>query len=507
MMLDRSLAKDGSGYAEDSVREICRRAEAGSRVTFVSGVFNIIHPGHLRLLKFAAEVGDILVVGVIPDGSRGVTLPAEMRLDAVRAISFVHYALLLPEEVADFIRRLKPHFVVKGKEYESRENPEQEAVASYGGALLFSSGEARFSSLDLLHREYFEGSYSPVVKPQDYPVRHGFAVADLIPLLSRLAGMRVLVIGDVILDEYVSCDPIGMSQEDPTIVVTPIESKTFMGGAGIVAANASGLGADVTFVTVLGEDERAEFARDSLAKLGISTHAFADETRPTTLKQRFRAHGKTLLRVNHLRQHAVAAETATRIVATVERLLDRTDLVLFADFNYGCLPQMVVDGVVAAASRRGLMMAADSQASSQLSDISRYKRMRLITPTEREARLAMSDTDSGLVVLAEQLQKKANAENVIVTLGSEGLLMHALDNGVYRTDRLPAFNNAPKDVVGAGDSFFTCASMALCIGVDIWQSAYLGSLAAACQVTRVGNVPLTVADLLAEIEAPTLGAG
>jgi sugar/nucleoside kinase (ribokinase family) len=119
----------------------------------------------------------------------------------------------------------------------------------------------------------------------------------------------------------------------------------------------------------------------------------------------------------------------------------------------------------------------------------------------------MSDTDSGLVVLAEQLQKKANAENVIVTLGSEGILMHAPDNGVYRTDRLPAFNNAPKDVVGAGDSFFTCASMALCIGVDIWQSAYLGSLAAACQVTRVGNVPLSAADLLAEIDAPTFGAG
>lgn len=480
-------------------------AKDGRRVTFVSGIFNIVHPGHLRLLKFAAELGDILVVGVIPDGSRGVTLPAAMRLEAVRAISLVDHALLLPEAPEQFIRRLQPHFVVKGKEYEARENPEREAVATYGGALVFTSGEVRFSSLDLLHREYIEANYSPVDKPLDFPERHGFRVAGLTSMLSRFAGLRVLVIGDVILDEYVSCDPLGMSQEDPTIVVTPIASKIFMGGAGIVAAHANGFGGNVTFVTVLGEDERASLVLGMLENHGIATHAFSDATRPTSLKQRFRAQGKTLLRVNHLRQHAIRTETASAMVRTVEGLLDATDLVLLADFNYGCLPQSVVDAVVAAASRRGVMMAADSQASSQLSDISRFRGMRLITPTEREARLALRDTESGLVVLAEALQKRADAENVVVTLGAEGLLLHALENSAYRTDRLPAFNTAPKDVVGAGDSFFTCAAMALCAGVDIWQSAYLGSLAAACQVARLGNVPLSVSDLLAEIEAPGLG--
>ncbi len=485
--------------AAEIVRQI--RATPG-RITFVSGNFNIVHPGHLRLLKFAAEAGDLLVVGLTPDGTPGVTVPAEMRLEAVRAISIVDYALLLPEPAADFIRRLQPHSVVKGKEYETRDNAEQGAVASYGGALLFSSGETRFSSLDLLHREYFETSHSPVEKPLDYPRRHGFRIADLAGVLTRFSGLRVLVIGDLILDEYVSCDPVGMSQEDPTIVVTPIESKTFMGGAGVVAAHARGIGANVTFVTILGQDERAAFARASLETLGITAHVFADETRPTSLKQRFRAHGKTLLRVNHLRQHAIGSEIAARMIGLVSELMDSTDLVLFADFNYGCLPQPVVDGIVAAAARRGVMMAADSQASSQISDISRYRGMRLITPTEREARLALRDTEAGLVVLAEALQQKAGAENVVVTLGAEGLLLHALDNGAYRTDRLPAFNTAPKDVAGAGDSFFTCASMALCAGVDIWRSAYLGSLAAACQVARVGNIPLSIADLMAEIEAP-----
>jgi len=486
---------------EGVLREIRARVAGGKRITFVSGIFNIVHPGHLRLLKFAAEVGDVLVVGVMPDRWRGVTLPAAMRLEAVRAISIVDFVVQLDGPPVDFIRELHPQFVVKGKEYETVENPEKVALDEYGGELLFSSGEARFSSLDLLHREYFEANYSPVHKPQDYPARHGFRVPELTSVMPRFAGLRVLVIGDVILDEYVSCDPLGMSQEDPTIVVTPIESKTFLGGAGIVAAHASGLGAEVTFVTVLGDDGRAEFARDKLENFGVKACAFIDPTRPTSLKQRFRAQGKTLLRVNHLRQHAVGRDTALRMVESVEKLLETADLLLFADFNYGCLPQPVVDGIAAAAERQGVMMAADSQASSQVSDISRFRGMRLITPTEREARLAVRDTDSGLVVLAEHLQKRADAENVIVTLGAEGILLHALDDDVYRTDRLPAFNTAPKDVAGAGDSFFTCAAMAMCIGVDIWRSAYLGSLAAACQVSRVGNIPVTVSDLVAEIEA------
>jgi sugar/nucleoside kinase (ribokinase family) len=111
--------------------------------------------------------------------------------------------------------------------------------------------------------------------------------------------------------------------------------------------------------------------------------------------------------------------------------------------------------------------------------------------------------NSGLVVTAEALRRKAEADNVVITLGSEGLLVQADDSTGPTTDRLPAFNTSPKDSAGAGDSFLTCSALALASGVDIWQSVYLGSLAAACQVGRVGNIPLTAAELRAEINNPT----
>ena len=127
--------------------------------------------------------------------------------------------------------------------------------------------------------------------------------------------------------------------------------------------------------------------------------------------------------------------------------------------------------------------------------------MRLLAPTEYEARLATRDFTSGLVVLAEQLRAKADAEQVFLTLGAEGLLIHApsRDAGEYITDQLPAFNRAPKDVAGAGDSLLICASMSLAAGADVWRGAYLGSIAAACQVGRVGNFPVTAEELTTEL--------
>ena len=486
----------------DILAEIGKRARRAQRVVFVSGNFNVVHPGHLRLLQFAAESGDFLVVGVHDNSSPGAKLPEAMRLEGVRAISFVKYAFILNEAPEEFIAKLRPAVVVKGKEYETRQNAEQAVVESYGGELRFGSGEVRFSSLDLLHREYFEANYSSIRKPVDFAERHGFGIPDLKGKLVRFKSLRVAVIGDLIVDEYIDCDPLGMSQEDPTIVVTPIEKTRFIGGAGIVAAHARGLGASVHYYSVTGNDETAQAATQMLTSHGVDHTIIEDDSRPTTLKQRFRAAGKTMLRVSHLRQHEIRPDLSAKILEAVEARMADTDLIIFSDFNYGCLPQSLVDQIVALGSQRGISMVADSQASSQLSDVSRFVGMSLITPTEREARLALRDSSSGLAVIAEVLRKKSKAGNVVITLGSEGVLIHALNASGWVTDQLPAFNSAPRDAAGAGDSFLTCASMALCAGLDIWQAVYLGSLAAACQVSRVGNTPLSQPDLFAEIDHP-----
>ena len=490
------------GSNVDAVLEAIRRgAGAGRRVVFVSGNFNIVHPGHVRLLQFAAECGDFLVVGLNPDAATGVTVPADMRLEGVRAIGIVNYAFVLSEAPQFFIERLKPQVVVKGKEFEEKYNAEKAVVENYGGELLFGSGEVRFSSLNLLQRELLETNYSSIEKPLDFPQRHGFDMQQLIGLVRKLKGMRVIVVGDMIVDEYITCDALGMSQEDPTIVVTPIKKDVFIGGAGIVAAHARGLGADVTYFGVVGDDATAKYAGTTLDRFHVKARLFSDESRPTTLKTRYRANGKTLLRVSELRQHDVSRHLAEQLCDEVVRASQSCDLLIFSDFNYGCLPQVAVDCIVHKCRERGVVMVADSQASSQIGDVSRFHGMRLLAPTEYEARLATRDFSSGLPVLAESLRAKADAQDLLLTLGAEGLLIHARsdEGNEYITDNLPAFNRAPKDPAGAGDSLLTCASMSLVAGANIWQSAYLGSVAAACQVGRVGNSPLSADELITEL--------
>lgn len=489
-----------SSTHSDFIETIRKELQPDQRIGFLSGNFNVVHPGHLRILKFAADNCDVLIIGVNPDTSSGVTIPADLRIEGLNAISMVTHAILLEEPPEDFILRLKPSVVVKGKEYEKRYNPEQAAVDSYGGQMMFSSGEMRFASINLLQREYFETNFSTIQHPRDFQTRHNFSAESLLPILSKFSDLRVVVIGDLIVDTYINCDPLGMSQEDPTIVVTPIEEKTFVGGAGIVAAHARSLGANVRFLSVGGGDQCSQFAHENLNSLGVDCHILTDTTRPTTHKRRYRALGKTLLRVNQLRQHAISLDIQNALMKLLSEHLPDTDLLLFSDFNYGCLPQKIVDSASEAGMQHKVMMGADSQASSQMSDISRFKNMNLITPTEREARMAIRDHESGLAVIGEKLQETAEAKSVVMTLGGEGLLIHSTDEGGrFATDRLPAFNTAPKDVAGAGDSFFTCASMALCTGADIWRSSYLGALAAGCQVSRVGNTPLMLRELAAEL--------
>lgn len=488
---------------DETVAEVRRRAGKGKRIVFVSGNFNIVHPGHLRLLQFAVDCGDFLVVGVTGDATPAVTIPAELRLAGINAIGMVGYAFLLKERPESFIAKLKPAVVVKGKEYEHRHNLEREAVAKYGGRLLFSSGEVRFSSLDLLQRELLETNFSSIRKPLDFPRRHGFEFGDLINVVQRFKNLRVVVMGDLIVDEYINCEPLGMSHEDPTIVVTPIHLDKFVGGAGIVAAHARGLGASVSYIGVTGRDTASTFADSTLEKFRVGKSFIVDESRPTTLKQRYRANGKTLLRVSHLKQHAISSELVERMYEAVSTALEQCDLLIFSDFNYGCLPQELVDRTIELCRQKNIPMVADSQASSQVSDVSRFQGMRLLTPTEHEARLAVRDVSSGLVVLAERLRIQSDAEHVFVTLGAEGLLIHARDcaGEEMLTDQLPAFNSAPKDVSGAGDSLLTCASMALAVGADVWRAAYLGCIAAACQVSRVGNLPLSADEIITELHS------
>jgi rfaE bifunctional protein kinase chain/domain len=466
---------------------------------FVSGDFNILHPGHLRLLKFAKESGDYLIVGIHSDSVSNKGINQDIRLESMKATSYVDEAFILESSELEYIQTHKPDIVVKGKEHEDRANEELKILNSYGGKLLFSSGEIAFSSMDLLRQEFLSTNYK-VQQNFKYIKRHDFNLSDLKGIVEKFKNLNVLVIGDTIVDEYITCEALGMSQEDPTIVVSPLASNKFIGGAAIVASHAKTLGANVRFISVAGDDENRSYVEESLRELDIEVSLYNDTTRPTTLKQRFRAKDKTLLRVNHLKQHGISKDIETIILDKIKDYITNTDLVIFSDFSYGVLTDTIIQSITKLGIANNIHMSADSQSSSQVGDIAKFKNMTLVTPTEREIRLSLNDFKSGLVVLSDKLAENASAKYIFTTLGAEGMMIYNNSKDALLTDNINALGNVVKDVSGAGDSLLICSSMALCVGADIWQSAYLGSIASAIQVSRIGNIPIKKEEILKELE-------
>ena len=291
-----------------------------------------------------------------------------------------------------------------------------------------------------------------------------------------------------------------MSHEDPALVISPQSSKSFIGGAGIVAAHGSTLGANVKLLSMIGKDHSGEFAKNILNKYGVETYLFEDENRPTSLKKRYKNASKTLIRINQLQDLSVNIKLQDKIFKQFQKLIKNIDGIIFSDFNYGFLPSRLVEKCIQIARKKGIFISADSQSSSQIGDIGRFKNVNLITPTEREARLSIKNHEDGLIILSDKLQKNTKSQHVILKLNQQGILINSYKNKKIPTSKLEALNSNPIDVAGAGDSLLIATTLALCSGGNIYESSYIGSIAAALQVGQTGNLPLKKKSLLKEIE-------
>ena len=474
------------------------------KIVFVSGRFNVSHPGHLRLLRFAKKLGDYLIVGLESDKiAKGEAYVSEtLRAEGLKSNIWVDEVILIKESVSKIINKIKPDIIVKGKEHEKKFNVEKKIVEKYGGKLFFSSGENIFSSLDIIKKEIDKKNIKTIDIPKKYIKRHNIRSDSLKKILKKFSKLKVCVIGDVIVDEYITCEPVGMSQEDPTIVVTPIDKSKFLGGAGIVAAHVAGLGGSVDLYSVVGNDKLSTFVTQKMKNYNVNSFLFKDETRQTTLKQKFRSADRAIFKINHLQQTPINKSFQNIILKKILEKIKKYDVILLSDFNYGVLVQDLVDKITKISLKKKIIICADSQSSSQLGNISRFQNVSLLTPTEREARLSMHNNEDGLIVLVEKLRKKTKAKNVLLKLGQEGILIHTGNdkkNIKWLTDKIGPMNLHPKDVSGAGDCLFVVSSMAKVSGANIWETAFLGSLASAIQVSRTGNIPLQLKELLREI--------
>jgi len=492
------------------VREGLRRQ--GKTVVQCHGCFDIVHPGHLRYLRFAREQGNVLIVSVSSDEmvGKGFDRPyvhEDLRLENLAELEMVDYVCLDHHTWAGpVLETLKPDVYVKGKEYEQSADPrflrERELVEGYGGTVIFSSGEVVYSSTFILSqfRQRFQLEAERV---RFFCERHAITRVAVDGALAKMAGRRVLVIGDPVLDRYVHCEGLGVASDSPVLDVTPIREDWYLGAAGLIAAQAAALGAEVTYLTAAGAGPEAARFHDALERLAVTPLLPELEERPLYVKTRYLVEESKVFKVNAGRYAPLSTQAVRRLVAVLDERGGDFDGWILSDFGYGFFGTELIEAIPELAGRAGVPYFFDVSRTGA-GTLLKLPGPALATPTEEELRFALGDRESGLSNLASRYYRQTGAQRLVITLGKRGVvLFEPPREGETRlpSDYLPALARHLVDPVGAGDVFMAAAALACLAGGSTALGAYLGSAAAALHVGRLGNEPVDRVDLEGWLDA------
>lgn len=307
---------------------------------------------------------------------------------------------------------------------------------------------------------------------------------------------RVIVLGDLMLDEFIWGRVRRISPEAPVPVVE-IERQTLaLGGAGNVASNLVSLGARPVPIGVVGDDDAAVRLKLAFARSGLATESLVvDATRPTTLKTRIVAHNQQIVRADRESRSAIDSDTEIRVVQAFERELETADAVVVSDYNKGLLTPAVLERVLKAARARNRLVCLDPK----LRDFSRYQPVTVITPNHQEAVSAAGLDDDGedsVIQAGRRILELLDSQAVLVTRGEEGMSLFTDDGEVTH---IPTVAREVFDVTGAGDTVIATLALGLAAGASAIEAAILANHAAGVVVGKVGTATVTPEELLSTI--------
>ena len=311
------------------------------KVIMCHGTFDVVHPGHIRHLMYAADRADVLIASVTGDehikkANFRPFVPEQLRALNLAALDMVDFVLIdRNAKPLENLARVQPDYFAKGYEYVSSGMPretreEKEVLEAYGGEFIFTPGDIVYSSSKLIEASppnLAHEKLMALLEAEQLGFHH------LRGALDGFAGIDVHVVGDTIVDSYTQTAMIGGQTKTPTMSVRFEGQEDFVGGAGVVAKHLKAAGANVTFSTVLGNDKWAEFVLQDLQKAGVETEAIADPTRPTTNKNAIVCGGYRLLKVDTLDNRTISDRIQAQLVNQIGSI--KAQCVMFCDFRHG----------------------------------------------------------------------------------------------------------------------------------------------------------------------------
>jgi len=321
----------------------------------------------------------------------------------------------------------------------------------------------------------------------------------------RLGEHRVLVVGDLILDRYVTGDVQRISPEAPIPILNARHIEDRLGGAGNVAANLRAMGAAVELVGVLGDDRYGALLRSMLGDLEVETSGCViDAERPTTRKSRFIGGNQQVMRLDWEEATAVSDELAREVVRHLQGRVREADALVLSDYGKGLLSEVVIAGAIRLAREAKIPVLVDPKGD----DYARYRGATLVTPNRKEAEQALGRTLGDLeqtARAARELIELAELDAAVITLGAQGMF-HLSRDGT--SGHVPTVARAVFDVTGAGDTAISHLALGLAAGLDLGEAVLLANHAAGIVVGRRGAAAVTRAEFAASIGVgvPPVGA-
>lgn len=473
--------------------------EKGLKLIHCHGVFDLLHPGHIIHLQQARSLGDILLVSVtaaeyVLKGPGRPYFSDELRMKSIASLSCVDYVILSRSETAlEILDCLQPDIYVKGSEYEETENDitlnikrEIEKVHSYGGKVHFTGGLV-FSSTKLLNHEFPALSSEATEFLKEFSSRYSYA--DVKSYLEQMQAVKILVIGDIIIDQYVFCTVQGLSVKDRTLSALYEREEEYPGGALAIARHLAKFSNNVTICSILGNDSwQYNRILDSCgSKIRLDVHyvpSFQTVVKRRYLERRgIRNDYDKLFSINYIDGKGIAAIDRDAFYEKLEKKIPDFDLVILSDFGHGLIDEKLMKIVQDKAD----FLAVNCQTNTANYGnnlINKYQRADTFTLDERELKLAFSGSSDNRESLLRRLAGHLKARMGWLTLGSQGAI------GIGENDQLlhiPALTLQVQDTVGAGDAFFALASLGTRAQVPLEMAGFLASIAGALATNILGN--------------------
>lgn len=479
--------------------EIRKRLKAeNKKIVLCHGVFDLVHPGHIIHFEDAKQMGDVLVVSItaaeyVRKGPGRPYFNDEMRMRFLAAIGCIDYVMLSEEyTVDDIVEAVEPDLYVKGQEYAKAEDDltgkigdEVELVRKHGGDVAYTGG-AVFSSTRLINQAL--PALSSEVKGYMEQFHKKYTLSDIRQYVEAMRGQKVLVVGDIIIDEYIYCTVQGLMSKDMGYSARYKYSEQYLGGSLAVARHLSSFCDDVTLMGVVGPEKsiHSRMLNDLGDKMRLDL-TYSPEY-ATIVKKRYvslnekREEIDKIFAVNNLPEPMIIdKETMDKFVRNLNEKISQYDVVVLCDFGHG-LVTGDVRGILQETAR---FLAVNCQTNSSnygKNLITKYHRADVFALDQKELGLAFSDYQSEEAEALKRLAKHFDSKGWL-TRGSQGAM--SVENGVL--EACPAFTLKVKDTIGAGDSFFALASLAAAVGAPVEIGMFIGNIAGALASNIVGN--------------------